>query len=214
MEVIKFRIMKKNIIYLLIIIFLGGFGMTYVLSSKTRPPTSSFDCSQANNENVQIQINFSSESNGPMGFTKSRDDFYQGYIPTPDLRWGSNISNSAAGSLIEQTKYYCVVTVTSPQCQDWQWTRVMDETNATSNGLMDIEVLGDGADTFLEVTYFEVLSGSGGEPQFNTLDNTRLRYHFSFEYFGGLGSSNVPQPIFLDYTYQVDEFGDYAGNSY
>lgn len=202
--------MKKYKYYTLIMIFLVGFSLSFSLSSKNPPTTNQFNCTDAPIEDAQIQINFSPESYGNLGFTTQRSDFFQGYIPQIDLRNGSNISSSTAGSLLETTKYYCVVTVTSPQCSNFEWTKVMDETNATSNGLMDIKVLGDGADTFLKVEYFEVMSGEGTEPQFNKENNTRLKYNFDFEYFGGLVTS-VPQPISLNPSFLFDRFGDIQG---
>jgi hypothetical protein len=206
--------MKKSKFYFLPMLFLLVFSLSFVFSSKDpNPPTNPFNCSNASIEDTQIQINFSPTASGNSGMNLFREHSYQGYIPQIDLRFGPNISTSAAGSLLSNTKYYCVVTVTSPQCSNFEWIAVMDETNATSNGLMDIKVLGDGADTFLKVEYFEVLSGAGSAPQFNKINNTRLKYAFDFEYFGGL-VTNLPEPISLNPISLVNQDGDFQGGGY
>jgi len=197
-----------------ILFSMGMLGLVFTLSSKdpVDPQETASLCGDAVVVTQQIQINFDAFSNASNARDQQRDDVWQGYIPSTDLRFSSNIADAAAGSLLESTKYYCVVTVTAPQCDDYIWTGVMDATNATSSGLMDIEVLSnDGSiDTFLKVEYFEVASGFGGEPQFNRVDNSRLKYNFEFEYFGGLVTNN-PEPIQLFPGLLVNNFGDAVG---
>lgn len=140
---------------------------------------------------AQIQINFDATS-----FNFARASNYQGYIPNPDLRFSGG---TPAGSMAEYTKYYCVITVTTPQCLDWVWEQALDSNNSNGTGKVNIKIppASEGWDSTIEVIYFEIHDFPHTGIDFNYPNNPlSVRYSFEQTYQGPVGT-NVPQPITL-----------------
>ena len=115
--------------------------MMFTLTSKGDPDFSDpKPCDEVIGEgdSRKIRIAFN-EAQNPNPFRKSA---YEGYIPSPDLRLGNFPGASALSSLADPTmtnNYFVSVTITSPQCDEWEWKRVFDTSNGSSNGKMKIK---------------------------------------------------------------------------
>lgn len=184
--------MKQKILGLVSLFFLASFlsSLLFVTTSKS-PDDLEFsdDCDniEGKGDNVRIQINVDQYS-----FSQYRSSTYQNYIPTPDLR----TSGSPGGVLSEHDKYYCFVTVTCPQCEDWIWEEALSTSNSNGTGKMNIKIPPEGYDATIEVEYYEV-TDDPPQPPFNSsaLVGNRLKYKFEQTYQNGFGNS-VPQPVF------------------
>lgn len=146
----------------------------------------------------QIRIAFN-ESQYPNPFRKSS---YTGYIPTPDLRTGyfPGAAMMSHFQSAESSKYYAVVTITSPQCDAWEWREVFDSTNGNSNGVMNVKIPIDGYDARVQIKYYERIDAYSGAPDFNLdvggscLNSSRVLYSFDYVFLNGWGG-NIPQPM-------------------
>ncbi|MBC9796754.1 hypothetical protein [Sinomicrobium weinanense] len=147
-------------------------------------------CGELAGDEVYIQLNFAQ----PQAFNQYRQSSYQGFIPTPDVR----TSGGPAGSLNDNDKYYCKVTVTTPQCTDWLWERILSNDNHYGSGKMKITIPPDGYDANIEVSYYETFDDPYNSHDFNKGSSygTRLVYKFEQLYLNGW-SGNIPQPVEL-----------------
>jgi len=130
---------------------------------------------------------------------------YDGYIPSPDLRWNDFPGAPMLSSLSDPfmvTNYYASVTITSPQCDEWEWKRVFDASNGSSNGEMDVKIPVDGYDVRVQIKYYERNDSSLSAPDFNidgpsnscgSGNSTRVLYTFDQVFLNGWG--NIPQPM-------------------
>lgn len=150
----------------------------------------------------KIRIAFN-EAQNPNPYRKTG---YDGYIPSPDLRWGNFPGALAVSSLSDPSltsNYFASVTITSPQCDKWEWKRVFDASNGNSNGEMDIKIPVDGYDARVQIKYYERRDAYLSAPDFNidgpsnscgTGNSTRVLYTFDQVFLNGWGSS-IPQPM-------------------
>ncbi len=179
-------------------------GMVITLSSKDDdigndgPP-----CETLAGDDARIQILFEPTAN----FDQFRAPGFAGFIPSPDLRFG----DAPGGFLLdrdEADEYYCVVTVTSPQCVDWIWEEALTLENSNGNGRMDIKVPPDGYDTRIEVKYYEISDSPATTQNFNVpLNASRVIYSFVRTYLGAPGIPPLaPEPVFLDVS-DFEEIG-------
>lgn len=182
--------MKKKIFYLLSVMLFMGFG--FVLTSKS-PESGSVDYCTQPNLSAKIRV-IPLMPNDRIG--EFRAPGYASHTPSPpDLRMGPNIVNDAAPHLADYNKFYCSVTVTASRCSNWKWFRVMDASNTTNDGVMNIELPPDGAgDAIVEVNYYE--RASGLPFQFNKVPNSRIKYTAKKIYVGRWGST-IPEPIWV-----------------
>ncbi len=170
-------------------------------SKSPGPPTSppSVPCNediQNNLETAFIQLNFETGVDNPF-----RNSGYEGYIPTPDLRFG----DIAKGGLASTSDYSCVVNITTPSCPNWMWSEYVTSDNTTSGGKMTIKIPPPGYDVKVSVTYTEVSEKTGGSNfnvAFGSFQDTHVVYKFEMTYAGGW-ETNIPQPIFLKPTHQI-----------
>ena len=149
-----------------------------------------------------IRIAFN-EAQNPNPFRKTG---YNGYIPSPDLKGGDFPGAPALSSLFDPSltsNYFVSVTITSPQCDEWEWKRVFDASNGSSNGEMDVKIPIDGYDARVQIKYYERRDSSLGTPDFNkdvssnscgAGNSTRVLYSFDYVFLNGWGSS-IPQPM-------------------
>ncbi|MEM8937875.1 MAG: hypothetical protein AAGC64_00850 [Bacteroidota bacterium] len=196
----------KNVITKLTFTLLGIFflaGLAFTMSSKRSqlPSPDPIPCEvdiSNNLEDAQISIFFEIVDN------PFRQPGFEGYIPSPDLRFGDIAGGGCAGP----NDFSISVRLTSPQCPNWEWVRYSDDTNTTSGGTMDIKTPPPGYDLRLEVTYTEQ-ADEVNDLDFNTNNlfgansGTHVVYRFDMTYLGGLTAS-VPQPIFLTPSNQVE----------
>ena len=200
--------MKKNLKKLLFVCFVllvtSVFFIT--LSSKAEFVDNVIPCQELQPLNGKIQINF------PITANSFRNPNYEYYIPFPDLRNG----NEPGQWRHESNKYFCLVTVTSPNCSQWSWEKAMDLNNSNGSGRMDIKVAPQGYSSTIKVEYWERGDDLGGsnsidfnKPPFETWANaSRVKYQYQ-QTFQGWGSSSVAQPINLT---AVQNAGYYAIN--
>jgi hypothetical protein len=200
--------------------------MMFTLTSKGDPDFSDpKPCDEVIGEgdSRKIRIAFN-EAQNPNPFRKSA---YEGYIPSPDLRLGNFPGASALSSLADPTmtnNYFVSVTITSPQCDEWEWKRVFDTSNGSSNGEMDVKIPIDGYDARVQIKYYERRDSALGAPDFNidgssnscgTGSSTRVLYTFDYVFLNGWGSS-IPQPMTMIPTSNtaltcLDVTGKYSG---
>lgn len=180
--------------------------MMFTLTSKADPDFSDPDepCDEVIGlgDSRTIRISFN-EAQNPNPFRKTG---YDGYIPSPDLRWGDFPGAPMLSSASEPfmvSNYYASVTITSPQCDEWEWKRVFDASNGSSNGEMDVKIPIDGYDARVQIKYYERNDSMLDAPDFNidgpsnTCDSgnsTRVLYTFDQVFLNGWGSS-IPQPM-------------------
>ena len=198
--------------FLTSLVFLFLLGSIFVsLSSKAKNEDELYNdgqCSEVLDTPAQLQINFSTES-----FDFARNSAYQGFIPSPDLRWGD--AKGIGGFLSQTNKYYCSVTITSPQCISYHKDFVLSSNNSDGNGKIDVLVPSKpsaGIETTIRVEYFEVADAPHTPHDFNVGANptvsTRLMYTFEETYQGAPGT-NVPQPISLSSSFLVSPDGTF-----
>jgi hypothetical protein len=147
---------------------------------------------------LRIQFN---ESTNPNPFRK--EPSYIGYIPSPDIRNGDFPGAETSGAITaiaeEVNNYYASVTITSPQCDDWEWKRVFDASNGNNNGEMEVQVPGDYSMRVI-IKYYERLDNSffGNAPDFNIdvnnfscgmASSTRVLYSFDEVFLSAWGGT-------------------------
>lgn len=178
--------------------------MMFTLTSKGDPDFSDpKPCDEVIGEgdSRKIRIAFN-EAQNPNPFRKSA---YEGYIPSPDLRWGNFPGAPALSSLADPmmtNNYYVSVTITSPQCDEWEWKRVFDASNGSSNGQMNVKYPSMVTDARVQIKYYERRDSALGAPDFNidgasnscgTESSTRVLYTFDQVFLNGWG--NFVQPM-------------------
>ena len=143
----------------------------FALSSKSKEPKGGFGggsgsaCDNISQANFTVNIAFdpASTANG----YPSRNDFYEFYIPQNDIRNGYS---SPASDLTNGSSYYCLVTVTSPQCPSFSWSGRVTSSNG-ADGSMTIKVPDKAVETRIKVEYYEACANGVWAP-----NNTRLKY--------------------------------------
>lgn len=184
-------IKKKRRVLSFLILSLIVSGLLFTLSSKGTDIDDIPDpvyCEELEGTAAQIQINFH-----PTSHNAYRASGYVGYIPTPDLRTSGN----PAGTSAEADKYYCIVTVTTPQCSDWIWERALTLNNSNGTGKMDVMFTpaDQNWDTVVRVTYYEIMDFPTTPINFNSSGSAMsVEYVFEHQY---QGIPTVPQPIQL-----------------
>lgn len=176
---------------------------------------------QGDSRTIRIAFN---EAQNPNPFRKTG---YEGYFPSPDLRWGNFPGATALSSLANPfitNNYFASVTITSPQCDKWEWKKVFDASNGNSNGEMNVKIPIDGYDARVQIKYYERRDSSLGAQDFNidglsnacgSGNSTRVLYSFDYVFLNGWGNS-VPQPMTMIPTANtaitcVDISGKYSG---
>nr|WP_292960782.1 MULTISPECIES: hypothetical protein [unclassified Allomuricauda] len=179
-------------------------GLIFTMSSKRSnlPTSDTIPCETEisdNLENAYISIFFEAGKENPF-----RKPGFEGFIPSPDIRFGDIPGGGCAGP----DEFSISVRLTSPQCPNWEWVRFADNTNMDAGGTMNIKTPPPGYDLRVEVTYTEQ-ADEVNDFDFNT-DNlagatfgTHVVYKFDMTYLGGFGG-DIPQPIFLNPSYQVE----------
>lgn len=200
--------------------------MMFTLTSKGEPDFGgSLPCDQeiGEGDSRKLRISFNEGAN-PNPFRKIG---YEGYIPSPDLRWGDFPGSPMLSSLSNPmltNNYYVSVTISSPQCNEWEWKRVFDSSNGNSNGVMDVKIPVDGFDTRVQIKYYERRDLSMGAPDFN-IDgspnncglgsSTRVLYTFDQVFLNGWGSTTQPMTMIptsnTDLTCLDVQGGKYGG---
>jgi hypothetical protein len=152
----------------------------------------------------KLRIAFN-ESTNPNPFRKSN---FVGYIPNPDIRNGNFPGATSLGDGIMQTSaevnnYYASVTITSPQCDDWEWKRVFDTSNGNNIGEMNVQVPGDYS-TRVQIKYYERIDGifnagfDFNEDVSNSCgdsNNTRVLYTFDEVFLSAWGGTTQPMTM-------------------
>lgn len=188
--------MKKNLKKLLVmsLVLFGTSVFLIMLSSKAEFDPYEVQCQDLQPLSGKIQINF------PITANSYRNTNFEYYVPFPDMRNG----NAPGQWRHESNKYFCLVTVTSPNCSQWSWEQALDLNNSNGTGRMDIKLAPQGYSSTIKVEYWERgddLNGSNNidfnKPPTETWANaSRVKYQFQ-QTFQGWGSSNAAQPINL-----------------
>ncbi|AWA30243.1 hypothetical protein HYN48_09200 [Flavobacterium magnum] len=144
-------------------------------------------CITAQNRTKTITINFNA---GPRSYRKPGYEFY---IPDSDIVWGSTPATAA----MDATKWFCMVTVTSPSCEGFSWEQAASPENLVGNR-MTIKVPPPGFPFTVNI-YYKEQSDSGSTPDFNEevmfyyYARGTYRYNHTFQNAWG----NVSQPMYL-----------------
>lgn len=181
--------MKKKSVYLSITFLTFVLLFFLVISWKQPDLVESPPCSNIQNRTKQITILFPAE---PRAYRKPG---YEYYIPESDIVWNS----TPALSSMDATKWFCIVTVTSPQCNGYSWEQAASPQNLDGNK-MTIQIPPNGY-SFTVNVYYKEQSDSGSTPDFNqdllplyNYSRGTYRYNRTFQSAWG----NVSQPIYLD----------------
>ena len=186
----------KKITFALFGVITISSALFFLMSMKQYNPYN-VPCEERPARDARIKILFSL---APYQFRTAGNEYF---IPSPDLRWGD-----APGNWVhESDKYFCLVTITSPNCPAYNWQQALTSSGIGSNG-MAVKLPPEGYDVTLKVEYWE--KGDANVPGFNLAPTdsstffgpyikSRLKYTFQQTYLGGWGSS-IPQPVYLNVT--------------
>jgi len=194
----KKRIFKKPLYYGGFVFIMISFAMV-LMSTKDRPQPDgdSTPCESLAGDDARIRINVD-----PFGSSANffRNDGFQDFVPSQnDLRV---LDGDPAGFLSQEDRYYCIVTVTSPQCADWVWEAALSNDNR-DNDIMDIRVPPEGFDTRINVVYYEIADFPVTGTDFNRPGllgegGVRVIYEATETFLGAPGLlGNPPEPINL-----------------
>jgi len=198
--------MKKLKFFTALVTILFFSVMMFTLSSKAPDFTNETQsCAEiiGEGDSRSLYITFN-EAAYPNPFRKSS---FEGYIPSPDLRLGDFPGAPMLSSMSDlslTSNYYVSVTITSPQCDEWEWKRVFDASNGSSNGKMNVKIPSDGYDARVQIKYYERRDAYLSTPDFNLDvgsnacgfgDSTRVLYTFDQVYMGGWGSITEPMTM-------------------
>lgn len=172
-------------------------GLVFSLSSKSDDiPIGDEPCETLAGDPARIRIAVDAFGSSANPF---RNNNFQDYVPNNDLRL---LDSDPAGFISEEDQYYCVVTVTSPQCADWVWEAALSNANRDGD-VMDIIVPPDGFDTRINVVYYEVADFPVTPIDFNQAglfgeQGIRVIYEATETFLGAPGlAGSPPEPIEL-----------------
>lgn len=170
------------------------FGILFTMSSKDKVDPNGGGSINCNADSItrQITINFGD----PNSANQWRKPNFQGHVPSNDLRFGT----PPALLMSEKDKWYCNVTITSPQCPDFLFQHVL----VNANNVINIHLPGD-ADFHVAVRYYETFDAPNNIFDFNISDTvtlfcigetTRVNWG-AYEYFQSAWNSGISQPLTL-----------------
>jgi len=173
--------------------------LVFSMSSKTDPTSNpQVPCKEKiTNANLKsfIQINFQADAD----LKPFRKIGYEGYIPTPDLRFGNLPPSPTLGS----NEYTITVYLSSPECSQWSWSGMASSDNITSGGKMEIPMVPPGYEITVKVVYKEKGEAVGGL-NFNRETSqitgaSALMWQYEQTFMSGW-ERKIPQPIYLTPT--------------
>lgn len=191
------------------------FSMLLTLSSKDKndPGPPDPDVCSASNQTRQLAINFES----PNTANQFRTTGFSGHIPTPDMRNGNNPGVHVS----EKNKWHCKITITSPQCSDFRYEWVLENSDNVVNVTVPSE-----ADFIIYVLYSETFDSPYNAFDFNidALGSNPNCIGFSQkliwqaeEYYLSSWNAGISQPITLSPSYlqcEIDPNGIDIGKNF
>ncbi|MCF6308491.1 MAG: hypothetical protein L3J09_11110 [Flavobacteriaceae bacterium] len=153
----------------------------------------------------QIAINFVN----PNDANWARETNYQGWIPGEDLRSGT----SPGLMLMVRDKWFCKITVTSPQCSDYIFETVLLTGSSVANLTIPSE-----SDFYIEVIYYETFDAPHAPFNFNIpaagggsgSDAGRLLWVHD-EYYMSAWNNGVTQPVYVQPSVLIEDKDPWGG---
>lgn len=209
--------MKKYFSFVPILGILVFSMFMFTLTSKDDFDPSGPPCENQDGQFRTLNINFN-DAEFPVPYRKSIHEFF---IPTPDLRFGNVPGAPTLVNAFDITtnelanNYYAAITITSPQCENWEWQRVFD---GFSNGDMQVVIPEEGFDARVEIKYYE-RTDQNGYTDFNEgLNNncgqnrpSRILYTSSELVFDGFWDNNSTKVFTMIPSGQIDTFSCFDG---
>lgn len=184
-------------------------GIIVTLISGKSPDLNSTPCHNERSSEATITIRL---PNGPFNF---RNPGFEYYIPTPDLRTSSS-NHIPARWLTETNNFYCMVTVTAPNCPTWSWEGALAPENRTNHN-MKIKMPHPTYIATVQVEYYETGEVQGGlqfnQPRPGDYFNspTRVKYVGTININGGRKTADIvnmraERTITTQFTVNLDGF--------
>jgi hypothetical protein len=179
--------MKKKLLQNTLIVSISVIAIVLISWKEYKPEQL---CEDKTRRNGKISVHFNA---GPNSFRKTN---YEYYVPSPDMRF----NNVPGQNSFDQTKFICLVSITSPNCSGFQFSKSF----INPGNILDVELPAVGYDAVVKVTYYERGEDNTtvdfNKPAFDVFGSPKQysRVHYSAQrtFMGGF-SGSVAQPIYL-----------------
>lgn len=187
--------MKKILSTLLMVLFLSSILLISMGSDKdplNDPPP--VICENLPKLDGQLTIRLDSFASNPF----RNAPVYSNYIPQNDIR-NANCSNYPPAANQQADGWFMLVTITSPSCPKFIWTRAIDQSTCSNYRIMPVKLPPNQYDCTLKVEYWE--NSDYQNPNFNkpvtsvlgTYQYSRVKwgYQKTYQNFSSSGNANI-----------------------